>query len=320
MLAVEAMNRHTADAGAQLQWGLAEAGYTLCGYQLPIDMVQVPLILETLRPGIVVVQDKREWEGHTARQLTASYCKQMRFQAIEALIRRKDVFKLTVLKDAHGRPAYHRQSALEIDCHAWIIYYHPQIVKHVAPYVRIKDCIRTYHSVNSRDVPAYTDRGRGECILSGAFSAYYPLRVKVLKNLIHLPLVTVKRHPGYRATGCATPQYLKVLSCFKVAICTSSRLGYSLRKIIEATACGCRVITDLPTDDVMPAIDENLVRVSPSINVLHLKKLIEDLVNGYDPTFQREMAGRACDWYDYRIVGKRLTTAIEEAREQWKDE
>ena len=75
-------------------------------------------------------------------------------------------------------------------------------------------------------------------------------------------------HPGYHANGSFTPAlHSRNSTKFKVAICTSSTMGFALRKIIEATACGCRVITDLPAGEVMPEIDGNLTRVSSDISL-----------------------------------------------------
>ena len=159
-LAIEAMKRHMADAGWQLQVGLEEAGYTLCGYNLPMDDIHVPRIIDRTNPGVVVVQDKREWECLTAGQWRSKHVGSTRFQDIDCLWDRNDIFKLTVLKDAHQRPGYHKASAIEIDCHAWIIYYHPRIVKRVAPYIRTKHCIRTYHSVDADSISEQFERLR----------------------------------------------------------------------------------------------------------------------------------------------------------------
>lgn len=316
-LAIEAMKRHMADAGWQLQAGLEEAGYTLCGYNLSLDEINVPAILNKIDPGIVVVQDKREWECLTAGQWRSKHVGSTRFQDVDCLWDRNDIFKLTVLKDAHQSPGYHRASAVEIDCHAWIIYYHPRIVRRVAPYIRPKHCIRTYHSVDANSIPEYTDRER-ICIMSGAVSSAYPLRRQIINALgTDLRKVDRQKHPGYGHIRCVTPEYLNLLSEFRVAICTSSRYGYTLRKLIEATACGCRVITDLPTDEVMPEIDDNLFRVSSEIRPRSLAGIIDQLYAEYDPERQEKLAQRARDWYDYRAVGKRLAEEIEKMRTEY---
>jgi hypothetical protein len=110
------------------------------------------------------------------------------------------------------------------------------------------------------------------------------------------------------------------LSRFKVAICTSSIYGYSLRKIIEATACGCRVITDLPIDDVLPEIDDNLVRLTatePEQQLEEVAALLPELTQHYDADFQYRMAFLAKQRYSYQEVGRRLAADIEKLRNNY---
>lgn len=310
-LAAENMRSHTADAGWQLTLALQEGGCTLCGHNLPpYDNTNVQYLLDRLSPGTVILQDKREWDGKTAGGCDRAYA----YTRLDALREQEDVFKVTILKDAHQRPEYHRNSAEEIGAHAWVIYYHPRIVKRVAPYVREDHLIRTHHTVDSKHVPVHSSSGRNGIILSGAISQAYPLRRRILKSLSSLPDVTCLPHPGYRSKGCRTPEYLKTLSRFKVAICCSSIYGYSLRKIIEATACGCVVVTDLPTDDVLPEIDSNLVRIPSNVKIHELREALRYLMNNYDPERQRELAMKAIHYYDWRPMGHRLVKAIESLR------
>jgi hypothetical protein len=124
----------------------------------------------------------------------------------------------------------------------------------------------------------------------------------------------IMQHPGYGRNGCFTPGYIAALGRHKVAVCTSSIYGYALRKIVEATACGCYVLTDLPIDDVMPEIDDNLVRVSPNIPTDDVVDLIRSMIDAWEPERQRHFAEKAQSWYDYRAVGKRLAHDIEQLR------
>ncbi len=319
-LTVASMRNHTSDEGWQLMQGLQYGGYLLAGYGVETvrrygdcefldDLVSVPKILDWCNPSVVVVQDKREWEGRTADRIPDP---RVRFSNIEALRTRPDVFKLTVLKDAHQQPSYHRDSADEMGCHAWIVYYHPGIVKHLAPYVRPKHLIRTYHSIDSDIVPIFTPEGRSGCLLSGAMNrTVYPLRSRLYNDRHSIPDLTWQRHPGYHSRGSDTPAYLKTLSRFKVAICTSSIYGYAVRKIVEATACGCRVITDLPSDDVLPEIDGNLTRVPSTIPTSEMNSLIRSLIATYDDTTQYGYVFCTKRYYDYRILGKKLAGDIE---------
>ena len=256
-LAVASMKDHMTDEGWQIMDGLARSGYTLCGRGLPCGETDVGRVLERLNPGVVLVQDKREWDVARGNFRDPA----ARFRQAWALADRPEVFKLTVLKDAHQRPGYHADSAAEIGCHAWVTYYATPVVTHLAPYVRPQHAVRTYHTLDASAVPAYDPSGRSGCLLSGAVSDAYPLRSRLVHGAHRLPETTVLPHPGYHRRGCATPGFLKLLSRFKVSICTASVFGYALRKLMESTACGCVVITDLPSDEVLPEIDSNLVRV-----------------------------------------------------------
>jgi hypothetical protein len=135
--------------------------------------------------------------------------------------------------------------------------------------------------------------------------------------------------------GTHTPEFLGTLPAYKVSICTSSIYGYALRKIVESTACGCIVITDLPTDEVMPEIEEplleefalpaggtavrtgNIVRVAPTIPLTDFAELIKQLYRTWDDERQHHFAERAKKFYDYRAVGKRLADDIEKLRRNY---
>lgn len=309
-LAVESMKRHMTNEGWELFAGLEVNGYTLCGYQLDYPYTDVVKILDGIDPSVVILQDKREWDCSTKdfREPRA------RFTNVNFLSERKDVFKLTVLKDAQQRPAYHRDSAREIGCHAWITYYATPIVNHLAPYVRQQHLIRTYHTVDPVTVPKYSPEGRVGCLLSGAICGAYPLRSLLFNHAAQLPATDVLHHPGYHRRGSATPEFLRLLSKYKVAICTASMYGYALRKIIEATACGCLVITNLPTDEVLPEIDGNLIRVPSDIGAYRMGDVIKTALRDYDPDKQKRMAQKAIGRYDYRVETKRITEEIEALR------
>lgn len=309
-LAVESMKRHTTNEGHELFAGLESAGYQLAGYAIPNGVrkagcVHVPYILRDLNPGTVLLQDKREWDVVRGdfREPAA------RFTGVNHLRERGDIFKLTVLKDAHQKPDYHRASADEIGCHAWVVYYDVGKVHSLAPYTRKEHLVRTWHSVDSSIVPGYSDLRTG-CLLSGAVSSAYPLR----KRLFERPPAetVVLKHPGYHRNGSATPEFLKTLSRFKVAICTASIYQYALRKIVEATACGCMVVTNLK--EPMPVIDGNLVRAE-TLEEVHAAtaRAIAD----YDPERQEYFARVCQNWYDYREVGKRLSDDVEALRKNY---
>lgn len=313
-LAVESMKRHMTDEGWQLFQGLEEGGYRLCGNNLPESSTDALDLVARYDPQILVLQDKREWEGGTAG---AGYDPKDRFHNVSALKNRQDMFKLTVLKDAQNRPDYHRGSAEEIGCHAWIVYYHPSRVYAVAPYVRLKHLVRTYHTVDRELVPPYSPFERKGVLLSGAVSSAYPLRTRLYRERNQLLNLDVLPHPGYHRKGSATPDFLKTLSKYKVAICTASMYGYALRKIVEATACGCRVLTDLTSDDVLPEIDGNLTRIDPRLSTKEVAAVLQRMLISYDPSAQETYARAAIKRYDYRVEGKRLSDEIEKLRQSY---
>lgn len=307
-LAVESMKRHTTDEGWQLFAGLESAGYTLHGFDIGPSLTDVREVLRREQPSTMVVQDQREWEGLTADR---SRDPRMRFTG---LCPTPGVFTLTVLKDAQHDPQYHANSAASMGAHAWVVYYDPRIVTRLAPYTRAEHLVRTYHTLDADRVPAFSAERHG-VLLSGALGRAYPLRT-ALSRCSH-PLLTVLKHPGYHRRGTHTPDYLRTLSRFRVAVCTSSVFGYALRKLVEATACGCVVVTDLPVDEVMPGIDANLYRVSSNEGVASVMKLCQQLHDAYDHDLQRGFAQLAAAYYDYRVEGARLTANIEALRRSY---
>lgn len=319
-LAVLSMKDHTTDEGWQIFQSLEHAGYQLWGHCLPKNSTRIPIILDISNPLTMVIQDKREWDTRPG-DFRDPYA---RFNQVHYLKDRHDIFKLTILKDAHQRPDYHMKAADEVGCHAWIVYYNQEIVSHLAPYVRPQHLIRTWHTIDRDLVPKYVspneqddkDRRRG-CIISGALSSAYPLRKRLVTAIKLLPDTTYLPHPGYHRDGCCTPQYLQTLARYKVAICTASRYGYTLRKIIEATACGCMVITDLPCDEVLPKIDGNLVRVTPDITPDIMADVVKVCLDRYDPRTQSIYSRLACEWFDYRAMGIRLANDIEWMRSNY---
>lgn len=323
-LAVESMRRHTSDEGWQLFAGLEAAGYHLAGHGVRADFMSTRdhvtiqdttdcrRLIEVFEPSTVVLQDKREWVGRTAGR---GFDARERFTNLDALRDRPDVFKVTVIKDAHADHALHGEVAREAGIHAWVTYYDVDRVCSLAPFLRREHVVRTYHTVDAHTVPAYTADGRRGCLLSGAVSGAYPLRSRLIREAHRLPEVTVLPHPGYRRDGCHTPAFLRQLSQFKVAVCTASNYQYLLRKVIEATACGCIVITNLR--ETVPSIDGNLVRITDDMSTEIIGGLIGFELRHYDPGRQWDFAEAARTMYDYRMEGRRLATAIEQLRRDY---
>lgn len=303
-LCVESMRDHMTDEGWVLFKGLQLAGWKLMG--APYGASELDLHSTNVRPAYastLLLQDKAEWDagGRDFRDVSA------KFIHVESL-RGARGFRLLVRKDAHQRPDYNRESAIEADVHGWVVYYHPSIVAHLAPYVRQDHLVRTYHSIEPTSVQPFNAQRDG-AVLSGALSVAYPLRVRIAG----LGGITVLPHPGYHRDGCHTPAFLRTLSQFKVAICTASKYGYALRKMVEATACGCTVLTDLPDDEVLPGIDGNLVRIRPDADGKLIRGLIREMIANWNAERQEQLAHEAL-WYDWRAVGQRLSDDIEKLR------
>lgn len=308
-LAIKQFEQHMSNEGWQLQKGLEASGYRLCGRGLEISSNDVVKILAQTRPDIAILQDKREWDPKNQACLR----KNEEFVNFSSLGKRNDMFRLTVLKDAQHNVVDNARTAEVCKIHAWIIYYHPAMVHRLAPYSRPQHYVRTWHSLDPAQIPAFEAERIKIGLLSGATSpVVYPLRTRLFASgLKHIQKLL---HPGYHANGSATEDYLRTLSQFKVAICTSSIYGYALRKIIEATACGCRVVTDLPADEILPEIDGNLIRVPPDIEAGTLDELCRLAAEEWDADRQQEYHKRAVAFYDFRRRGRELSEAIEALR------
>lgn len=316
-LALKSFDRHMTDEGHQLQCGWEDSGVKLYGRNYPFgrDSVDAESIVTSSQAAVCIVQDRREWD----RKRPGCFDRQSGFINTRTLRGRAGLFRVTVCKDSHGDPQWTRASHRNLSPHAWLIYYHPRIVCHLAGWLRPEHCIRVYHSVDRYAVPEFSADGRDGTLLSGAvLQTIYPLRWNLRchwrRNGRHLPGVTVRDHPGYNALGSHTPQFLRDLAKFKVSICTSSIYGYALRKIIESVACGCAVVTDLPVDDVLPEIDEALVRISPDTRPQDVFQLCRELEHSYDADYREHFARKAIEFYDWRASGCRQIDAIEKMR------
>lgn len=305
-LAVKSMAQHMTDEGWQIMQALHHAGYTLHGCNFDQNITDIRKII-TLKPTTLVIQDKREWEGLTATR--RNFNKKEHFENHQELQYQFDIFKITIIKDAHQNIDYNRQAAHEMGIHAWITYY--KNIERFVPFVN--HAIRTYHSINMDIIPIFNENRHG-CLLSGALSSAYPLRQRLVKNVNHLNQTTFLKHPGYHRKGCDTPEYLRTLNKYKVAICTASIYDYALRKIIEATACGCVVITNLT--EKLPEIDENLVRVPSDITIEQLNDILESLYKNYDLDKQKSFS-KKCAFYDFRRQGLKLAEDIEYLRRNY---
>lgn len=318
MLSIRSLESHMSDEGWQLQQSLWFNGYRQFyadQTSVGIDYSDVENILALNDPvRTLFIQDRREWD----RRNSACFDASAQFSNVGHLASRPDIFKVTVLKDAQHDLHFHRDSAAEMGIHAWVHYYHPRIVSSLSSYVRPEHMIRTWHTIDKRSVPFYHPAGRRGALLSGAIHGkYYPLRLRIKRNVSRLRNTEYLEHPGYGVGRSCTNEFLQTLAKYRVAICTSSIYGYALRKIIEATACGCVVITDLPVDDRIPDIDGNLIRVRPDIAIERLSEIIDAACDGYDHHRQAEFARLAIKRFDYLWEGVRLAGEIQYMRQKY---
>ncbi len=77
------------------------------------------------------------------------------------------------------------------------------------------------------------------------------------------------------------------------------------------------MITDLPREDCLPEIDDNLVRVPSTATVETIGDLLLSLYDTYDEERQRHYSKKCLEFYDYRVMGIRLATAIETMRREY---
>jgi hypothetical protein len=296
--------QHMTTEGDQFQTGLQVAGWIVAGRGFD-DLVDVPTILGRYQPRRIVVHDPRDWDPTSP----IAFRKDVGFQRFRVL---KDAaaFKAVVVKDAASSLAYQAKMYHGIRADAAITYYHDRSVQRHAPWLRNVPLIRTYHSIDADDlatIPHQLDRRA--VVVSGALSKAYPLRQRVVRDARVLG-VDVIPHPGYGNRGARTPAYCRQIAQYRVAIATASMYGFALRKIIEGVAVGCTVVTDLPAYDVLPEIDGALIRVPSTINPPELAGVITAAVFAWDPVRAAMWAARARAFYDYRAIGRRLSTAL----------
>lgn len=293
--------RHMTTEGDQFQTGLEAAGWTIAGTGFD-DLLDVPTILARYRPARIVVHDPRDWDPASP----IAFRKDLGFQRIAAL-RTAEVYTAVVVKDAASSLAYQSKFFRDVRADAAIVYYAPRAIWVNAPWLQAVPLVRTYHSVDADDlarIPLTIERRA--VVVSGALSKAYPLRQRVVRDS-HVLGVDVIPHPGYGNRGARTPDYCRTLAGYKVSIATASMYGFALRKIIEAVAVGCTVITDLPALDVLPEIDGALVRVKPTIGTAEIAGVIAEAVTAWDPLERAAWAARARAFYDYRAIGRRLS-------------
>lgn len=294
-LGMDSFARHMSDEGHQLQQGMKHNGYALYGKSTSLNVAE---ILHKENPEIIIVQDEREWNPLSPCCLN----KDEKYYNTYALFSSK-ALKVGIIKDAHwfkywDSRLFYKDNGIE----HFICYYDKPVVERLSG---CKNLIRTHHSVNKFDVPRFTETRHAKAILSGvAVASYYPLRTRLIEHRNEMPQVDYYPHPGYKAVGTHTASYLKLLSNYPVAICTASSLQYALRKLIEASACGCKVITNYT--GMLPIVDHNLIRIHDNITIQEMNEVIKEAILTWNADEQWKIAKNVCEFYDYKETTRRL--------------
>lgn len=299
---------HMTDEGLQLQEGLREAGWKLSGPGYD-KLWDVRAILHRYNPEHVFVQDKRDFDPSSG---CPDVTTETKFRYLRALSQHGGRVSLVVKDAGLEGQEFHHLFCQECDPDAVVIYYHPLSVLKYCPWLSSYHLVRIYHSVNRNHVPGFVlgAHRRPLCGSGAILDDIYPLRARVCHRATEYGMDWL-RHPGYRNTkGPATPLYLRFLSHFKVSFCSASTYGFSLRKIIESVACGCTVVTDLPSYDILPEIDRSMIRVKPSISFADLSLVFQEAVDTWDEDGRKKWAEKAMTYYDYRVSGRRLSDAL----------
>uniref|UniRef100_A0A6M3IPT5 Glycosyltransferase n=1 Tax=viral metagenome TaxID=1070528 RepID=A0A6M3IPT5_9ZZZZ len=301
--------RHMTDEGDQLQRGLQNAGWILAGAGYGDGCRDVPTLLKRHRPDVVLVHDKRDWDPDHR----CSFRDDVGYTNLGELASRDDIVRLVVVKDAGSAHDYHIRFIEEVGADAVVTYYHDTSVDHCFPYLRTVHKIRTYHTIDS-DVVRKIDLGkqRDRGLVTGAMSErVYPFRHWARRCSGKLGILNV-RHPGFSNHGCATGEYLELLSRHKVHVATASIYGFALRKLIESAAVCCIPVTTLPAYDVLPEIDDILIRAPYTSTIRELRGIIDSAEKRWSLERLQDYANRAIRFYDYRAMGQRLSDDISE--------
>lgn len=308
---LESFRRHMDNGRWLFQQGLEAAGWVAVGHGLAGDRNTTDCVeaARRFRPQVMLLWpryewDNREWVGNEVKP-------EHRFSNWDRLP--ADVLRVAVLHDARSTVRQQRAWLRDFQPHVVLGWYHATSVLPFWPAIKPEQYERTYHILDASAVPPVEDRA-GRCAISGAQNQQvYPLRMRASLAAYAGELgpgVDVPPHPGYVQTGTHSNDYVRTLARYRVALCTSSIYDFALRKVWEATAAGCRVITDLPAYDFLPGIDGNLRRVPRDFSIPALRRLIDELADTWDLEQQRAWSAVACEQYDYRAEGARVAAAL----------
>ena len=314
MFVLESFRRHMDNGRWLFQLGMEAAGYSSIGGGLPppgSHGLDVGWAIESWRPQVAIMWPRYEWDPAQwgGPEVTAAHC----FTNIAPLVARSDVLRVAVFHDAGSDRARQRLWHEEFQPHVWLTWYHPQSVAAVAPHVPRERMVRTYHILDPVAAPPIVPRQGVACVTGAASPNVYPLRTRAIQAAKAGELgpgVHALKHPGYRQDGSHSNSFLHTLAGYRVAICTASAYRFALRKLFEATAAGCIVVTDLPAYDGLPAIEGNLIRVSPDIPTAELREVVQAAAAGWDLARQSAYALAAVNRYHHFAETARLAKEL----------
>lgn len=312
VLANKSYQTHMTSEGNELQLGLQHHGWILVGNGYD-NLTNIPDILSHYKPDVILIQDKRDWD----RNHPGSFGNpNLHFDNIHVLRHQPDITKICVFKDAGSCLPYQYEHFKNVQADALLTYYHCKAIDKLNPGLPY-EYIRTYHSVDKDVINKLQSVPRKDkAVISGALGKYvYPQRTDLMltaTNHMTNGCLDAYTHPGYSPDRPMTNEYLQMLLGYKVSIATCSQYQFALRKIIEALACGCIPLTNLPIWDELPVVDKYLKRFSKSDRTEQIVRQAEVLIDEYDPEVIKQQINDTLEYYDYRNLTGILNTTIEE--------
>jgi hypothetical protein len=317
---LESFRRHMDNGRILCQRGMEHQGWVTVGADCPspeVNNTDVRWAVERFNPKVVLFFPRYEWDFREwiGPEVKPEHC----FHNWEFLLQRPGILRVTVWHDAGSARVQQQRWHEAFQPHVYLSWYHQQSVMPFAPYVERGNITRTYHVLDTDNLPPVEDRS-GVAVVSGAYTHdVYPLRTKCFQwaaqGLLG-PGVDAARHPGYAQAGTKSNEYAAMFGRYKVAICTASAYKFALRKIFEATAMGCKIITNLPSYDYLPGIDDNLIRIPDDISVSDMKAEIEKAAATWDLEQQQYVASVCRHRYDWRLEYNRVSVILNHKREE----
>lgn len=317
---VEAFKDYASDTAYRIQAGLADQGFTCFGKRFPGDRncTDMREVVERERPDIVHVEDWNTWNPKMKQKASAD----VEFTNWEWVGQQEGILRCT----KHADPWHHFEEQKHFqrvfNPHAVLVRYEPDLVSRCAPYMKRELMVRLYHTVTREFCRPVREKGRDRiCLLSGAcHGVVYPLRTRIWREVRQLPdwektFTHRVHHRWLHSGGSAVPGYMEQLARYKVAFVGCSKFLAAFKKLYEATAAGCIVVTNFPETDRVPVVDENLFRVPSDISAEALQEICRELAFIWDEEKQKDLAQRTIARYDYRVEAARIHGIL---TERWR--